>query len=160
IYSDGRNGEISGLADEAFYAVLGKDSFIQGRRAERVRPIYLKRIFDVVVGRRELRNYVWPSIVKWGTEVAAVDAVVLELLIDEYEILRAVTEVARIEDSVVDHGSRARQAECCGCSAGTRKDVARELGDATGSRAAGNVGVQDLRAERVGKRAGSKGRKR
>ena len=62
--ADVRNGEVTGLAEVSFDAVLSKDGFIESCRAECVGPVSLKSALHGVAGSGELWNGVRSAVVQ------------------------------------------------------------------------------------------------
>src|SRR6516165_8991233 len=124
-YADSGNGEIAGLIELPFNAVLRKDGLVERIRTKRMRPVHLQGALPVIVGGGELRNHGGGWLRLHGAEETPVEAVILEVFIDANKILRTVGDVRRVESTAVDHRRRTRQVVCGGRPAGSRENLSR-----------------------------------
>ena len=135
----------------AFDPILGEDSFIQCGGTECVRVIHLESTFPVLVGGRELRDRRRPAEAENRTEEAAINSVVLEIFVDADEVLIAIAEIARVENTSVNHGCGTRQITGRRSSTGAWKNVIGRLRHLAAGQSRGSISVQNLGAECVGK---------
>src|SRR5208283_997714 len=147
---DSRNGEVASLAQFSLDAVLGKNHFVQSVRIEIVGPVKLQGALPIVVGGGELGNDVRGWVGLQSAEETAVDAIVLEILVDTNEVLRTVDDVGGVESTAVCHRGGTRQVIRRRSSTGPGENRIRGTGYATDSHMSGHIGVQNLGAKRVG----------
>src|ERR1700745_389847 len=84
---DRGNGEIPCFPDKALDAIERKNTFVQCGGVKRVRPVHLIRVLDVVVGGGKLRDDVRATVMQRRTEITAINAIVLEILVDADKVL-------------------------------------------------------------------------
>src|SRR5262249_32943586 len=143
-YSHRWNGKVAGLVLDPFNTVLREDDFVKRRRIERVGIVDLEGALPVLVRRGELRNGRWSTEVQGCAEKAAVNSIVLEVLVYTDEILVAIAEIAGVENTRVNHGRGTRQVIGCCCSTGTGKDVIRGFRYGAARQPRRGIGIQDF----------------